>query len=46
VDRSKLTHLPEGYLFGRVTLYENRPSDEEAIAVLIDGFNQTEMHLE
>jgi len=38
VDQSKLASLPKGYLFGRVTLYQNGLTDEDAVPILIDGF--------
>ena len=39
VDRSKIDHLPKGYLFARVTLYQNEPTDADAVTVLVDGLN-------
>jgi hypothetical protein len=46
VDRSQLARLPAGYLFERLTFYENAPTDEEAVSILIDGFNATALRRE
>lgn len=42
VDSTKLSALPKGYLFCRLTLYQHQPTDPEAVTVLVDGFNSEE----
>jgi hypothetical protein len=37
VNPAKLGRLPKGYLISRATLYQNEPTDDDAITVLIDG---------
>ncbi|MFB0524501.1 MAG: DUF1573 domain-containing protein [Phycisphaerae bacterium] len=39
VDQSKLARLPKGYLFCRIQFYRNKPTNEDKVSVLVDGFN-------
>lgn len=39
VNQSKLSRLPKGYLFCRISFYQNEPTDDDIVSVLIDGFN-------
>ena len=39
IDQSKLDDIPKGYLFCRVNFYQNEPTDNDVVSVLLDGFN-------
>lgn len=39
VDQSKLEDLPKGYLFCRMKFYQNEPTDDDVVSILVDGFN-------
>lgn len=39
VNQSKLSRIPKGYLFCRISFYQNEPTDDDVVSVLIDGFN-------
>jgi hypothetical protein len=38
--QSMLGNLPKGYLFSHVTFYQNELTDEEAVSILVDGYNE------
>jgi len=42
VDQSKLSGLPKDYLFCRIRFYQGEVADEDAVSVLVDGFNNLE----
>ncbi len=39
IDQSKLEDIPKGYLFCRMNFYQNEPTDDNVVSVLMDGFN-------
>lgn len=39
VNQPRLSSLPKGYVFCRIKLYQNRPTDDDVVSVLVDGFN-------
>lgn len=39
IDKSKINNLPKGYLFSRITFYQNETTKENAVYLLVDGFN-------
>ena len=42
VNESKIRRVPKGYLFCRIRFYQGEVADEDAVSVLVDGFNNLE----
>ena len=38
-DKSKLESIPKGYVFCHIKFFQNQPTDDEVVNILIDGFN-------
>ncbi len=38
-DKLKLSNIPDGYVFCRVKFFQDQPTDEDVVNILIDGFN-------
>lgn len=40
IDQSKLNSLPKGYVFCRISFSQKQPTGDDAISILVDGFNE------
>jgi len=42
IDQSKIHYLPKGYAFCRIIFFQKQPTEDNAISILIDGFNENQ----
>jgi hypothetical protein len=43
IDQSKIHYLPKGYVFCRIIFFQKQPTENHAISILADGFNEKQL---